>query len=202
VHYRSRPANDDAIRARLRALASIRRRCGYRRLHFFLGQEGLALNLRKLRRIYREERLQVRRRIGRKRALGTRAPMAMPQGPNQRWSLDFASDALTDGRRFRILVVVDDFTRECLTLVADTSLGGVSLANSTPLLLSVGDAALTEPPECGRAIPRLRRRLWRAEDASCPRHGWTGRRRRDRPYGGTPQCRPPIAPPSGRYETT
>jgi putative transposase len=67
----------------------------------------------------------VRRRGGRKRALGSRAPIVLPQGPNQRWSLDFASDALSDGRRFRILAVVDDFTRECLALVADTSLPGL-----------------------------------------------------------------------------
>src|SRR5260370_35397527 len=54
--------------------------------------------------------------------------MAIPQGPNQRWSMDFVSDALTDGRRFRILAVVDDFTRECLCLVADTSLSGLRVA--------------------------------------------------------------------------
>jgi putative transposase len=66
----------------------------------------------------------VRRRGGRKRALGTRAPIALPEAPNQRWSLDFVSDTLTDGRRFRVLCVVDDFTRECLALVADTSLSG------------------------------------------------------------------------------
>jgi hypothetical protein len=61
------------------------------------------MNHKKLRRLYREERLQVRRRSGRKRTVGTRAPMALPQGPNQRWSLDFLSDAFADGRRFRIL---------------------------------------------------------------------------------------------------
>ena len=82
------------------------------------------LNHKKLFRLYREERLVVRRRGGRKRALGTRAPMTLPQGPNQRWSLDFVSDVLADGRRFRVLVVVDDFTRECLALVVDTSLSG------------------------------------------------------------------------------
>ncbi len=76
--------------------------------------EGVLINHKKLRRLYAEERLQVRRRVGRKRALGTRAPMALPQGPNQRWSLDFVSDTLTDSRRFRILAVVDDFTRECI----------------------------------------------------------------------------------------
>ena len=81
--------------------------------------EGLVMNHKKLRR-----RLLARRRSGRKRALGMRAPMTIPPGPNQRWSLDFLSDAFTDGRRFWILAMVDDFTCECLALVADTSLGG------------------------------------------------------------------------------
>ena len=70
----------------------------------------------------------VRRRGGRKRALGLRRPIEVPRGPNQRWSLDFVSDQLTDGRRFRILAVVDDFTRECLALQADTSLSGRRVA--------------------------------------------------------------------------
>ncbi len=73
--------------------------------------EGWKINHKKLRRLYAEERLQVRRRGGRKRALGTRAPMTLPQGSNQRWSRDFVSDTLTDSRRFRMLAVVDDFTR-------------------------------------------------------------------------------------------
>lgn len=107
VRYRSRRPDDAAVRVRLRELASIRRRFGYRRLHIMLKREGIVMNRKKLRRIYREERLQVRRRGGRKRALGTRAPMALPQGPNQRWSLDFPLDAMTDGRRFRILAIVE-----------------------------------------------------------------------------------------------
>ena len=80
------------------------------------------------RRLYREERLQVRRRGGRERALGTRAPMTIPQGRNQRWSLDFVSDAFACGRRFRIFAVVDDFTRECVRLIADTSISGMRVA--------------------------------------------------------------------------
>lgn len=103
VRYRSLRPDDGAVRARLRELAAIRRRFGYRRLHVLLRREGVHMNHKKLRRLYAEERLQVRRRGGRKRALGTRAPMTIPQGPNQRWSLDFVSDALTDSRRFRIL---------------------------------------------------------------------------------------------------
>src|SRR5271157_1266635 len=90
-----------------------------------LAREGHALNHKKLYRLYREERLMVRRRRGRKRALGTRAPMTLPIRINQRWSLDFIADTLSDGRRFRILCVVDDFSRECLACVVDTSLSGV-----------------------------------------------------------------------------
>ena len=95
------------------------------------------MNHKKLRRLYREERLQVRRRGGRKRALGTRAPMAIPQGPNQRWSMDFVSDRLSDGRRFRIMTLVDDFTRECLALVADTSISGLRVTRELDKVIAV-----------------------------------------------------------------
>jgi len=95
----------------LRELASERRRFGYRRLLILLRREGFEVNHKRLFRLYREERLTVRKRGGRKRALGTRAPLGLPVRPNERWSLDFASDVLTDGRRFRVLVVMDDFSR-------------------------------------------------------------------------------------------
>jgi putative transposase len=119
----TRPA-DTELRERLKELSSERRRFGYRRLHLLLGREGWQVNWKKLYRIYREEGLTVRKRGGRKRAIGTRAPMAIPQGPNQRWSLDFVSDSLSDGRRFRVLCVIDDYSRECLATVVDTSLSG------------------------------------------------------------------------------
>jgi putative transposase len=138
VRYRSLRPNDATIRARLRELASVRRRFGYRRLLLMIRSEGVLINHKKLRRLYAEERLQVRRRGGRKRALGTRAPMALPQGPNQRWSLDFVSDTLTDSRRFRILAVVDDFTRECIVLVADTSLSGTRVGRATMIVSDNG----------------------------------------------------------------
>ncbi len=125
--YASRRPDDAAARGRLRELAGERRRFGYRRLHILLGREGMTMNHKKLFRLYREEGLSVRKRGGRKRALGTRSPMMLPDGPNQRWSLDFVSDALNNGRRFRVLTVVDDYTRECLALVADTSLSGERL---------------------------------------------------------------------------
>ena len=124
LHYRAKRADDTALRKRLRELAQERRRFGYRRLGWLLTREGHSMNHKKLYRLYREERLMVRRRGGRKRALGSRTPMELPQAINQRWSLDFVSDTLADGRRFRILCIVDDFSRECLAAVVDTSLGG------------------------------------------------------------------------------
>lgn len=126
--YKSTRSDDTVIRNRLRELASERRRFGYRRLHILLRREGFQLNWKKLYRIYKEERLAVRKRGGRKRALGTRAPMTLPQRRNERWSLDFVSDALVDSRRFRILCVIDDYSRECLATVVDNSISGERVA--------------------------------------------------------------------------
>ena len=122
---------------RLRELSSERRRFGYRRLHVLLKREGFQVNHKKLRRIYREEGLSVRKRGGRKRALGTRRPIAVPSKVGERWSLDFVSDSFMEGRRFRILCVVDDFSRECLTLVADTSISGQRLARELDKLIEL-----------------------------------------------------------------
>ncbi|MEQ1717799.1 MAG: IS1182 family transposase [Hyphomicrobium sp.] len=82
------------MRQRIRELAGERRRFGYGRLHFLLKKEGVAMNQRRFRRLYRAEGLQVRKRNGRKRALGMRAPLALPSRPNERWSLDFVSDIM------------------------------------------------------------------------------------------------------------
>jgi putative transposase len=136
VRYRSRRPDDPALRERLRALARERRRFGYRRLLIFLRREGFIVNHKRLFRIYREERLMVRKRGGRKRALGIRAPMAVPQLPNDRWSLDFVSDQMASGRRFRILAIFDDCTRECLAAVADISLSGRRVARELDLLIA------------------------------------------------------------------
>jgi putative transposase len=134
LRYQCKRPDDATVRQRLRELAAERRRFGYRRLGWMLAREGHALNHKKLYRLYHEERLMVRRRRGRKRALGTRAPMTLPNAINQRWSLDFVSDALSDGRRFRILCIVDDFSRECLATVVDTSLGGVRVVRELETL--------------------------------------------------------------------
>ncbi|WGR93095.1 IS3 family transposase [Bradyrhizobium sp. ISRA443] len=135
MRYWTTWADDAGLRQRMRAIAQERRRFGYRRLHVLLKREGYAINHKKLFRLYREEKLAVRRRGGRKRAIGTRAPMTVPLAPNDRWSLDFVSDQLTDGRRFRILTVVDDCTRECLALVPDTSLSGRRVARELDRLV-------------------------------------------------------------------
>lgn len=137
VRYKSLRLDDRELREAMRRVASERRRFGYRRIHVMLTREGITMNQKKLRRLYREEKLQVRRRGGRKRALGTRRPMAVPDRVNARWSLDFVSDAFTDGRRFRVLAVVDDFTRECLALVADTSLSGARVARELDAIIAV-----------------------------------------------------------------
>ena len=160
VRYRSVRSDDAGLRERLRSLAAERRRFGYRRLHIMLAREGVLVNQKKLRRLYREERLQVRRRGGRKRALGTRAPMVLPDGPNQRWSLDFVSDALEDSRRFRILCVVDDFTRECIGLVADTSLSGVRVARELDAIVGRRGKPLTVVSDNGTELTSMAILKW------------------------------------------
>ena len=160
VRYRSCRADDVSARTRLRELASIRRRFGYRRLHILLKREGIVMNHKKLRRLYREEHLQVRRRGGRKRALGVRAPLAVPQGPDQRWSLDFLSDAMIDGPRFRILAIVDDFTRECLALVADTSLSGLRVARELDAVIAIRGCPATIVSDNGTELTSMTMLRW------------------------------------------
>ena len=136
VRYLSRRGDDAELRDAIKRVSRERGRFGCRRIHVMIAREGFEVNHKKVRRIYREEKLQVRRRGGRKRALGTRKPMVLPDGPNQRWSLDFVSDALTDGRRFRILAVVDDYSRENLVLAADTSLSGGRVARALDQIIA------------------------------------------------------------------
>lgn len=136
VRYQSIRPDDAGLRVTMKQVATERRRFGYRRIHVMLQRQGIVMNQKKLRRLYREENLQVRKRGGRKRALGTRRPMVLPSCANERWSLDFVSDALTDGRKFRVLAVVDDYSRECLTLMADTSLSGLRVARELNALIA------------------------------------------------------------------
>ncbi|MBJ7498123.1 MAG: IS3 family transposase [Sphingopyxis sp.] len=124
MRYRSQRGDDAEVREKLRDLAQQRRRFGYRRLHILLRREGVMINRKKTQRLYREEGLMVRRRRNRRRAIGARAPAPVLALPNQRWSLDFVHDQMASGRRFRVLNIVDDVTRECLRAVPDTSISG------------------------------------------------------------------------------
>jgi putative transposase len=137
VRYRCRRRDDPKLRERLVGLARERRRFGYRRLLIFLRREGFVVNHKRLFRLYREERLMVRRRRGRKRAVGTRTPMPVPAWPNGLWVLDFVSDQLVCGRRFRILAIYDVCTRRCLVAIADFSLSGKRVARELNLLIAV-----------------------------------------------------------------
>ena len=136
VRYRARRAPDEELRARLRELAGEQRRFGYRRLHVLLLAEGRLLNRKKTQRLYREEGLTVRKRKGRKRATGSRAPILIEALPNARWSVDFVHDQLSNGRRLRILNVIDDVTKECLAAVADTSISGRRVARELDAILA------------------------------------------------------------------
>ncbi len=124
VRYRSCRPPDAELRARLRDLANERRRFGYRRLFILLRREGEASGVNRIYRLYREEGLLVRKLWARRKAIGTRAPILIEAKANARWSLDFVHDQFANGRRFRILNVVDDVTKECLGAIPDTSISG------------------------------------------------------------------------------
>jgi len=136
VRYRSRRPADSELRGRLRELANQRRRFGYRRLFILLRREGEPSGINRIYRLYREEGLMVRKRRGRRKALGTRAPILVEARPNARWSLDFVHDQLANGRRFRILNVVDDVTRECLGAVPDVSISGARVVRELSAIVA------------------------------------------------------------------
>ena len=135
VRYRSCRPPDLALRTQLRNLANERRRFGYRRLFVLLRRDGEPSGINRIDRLYREEGLTVRKRRARRRAVGTRAPILVEAKANARWSLDFVHDQLACGRRFRILNVVDDVTRECLAAIPDTSILGRRVARELTRLI-------------------------------------------------------------------
>jgi len=135
VRYRSRRPPDTALRARLRELANERRRFGYRRLFIMLRAQGEPSGINRIYRLYREEGLTVRKRKARRRAVGTRTPILVEARINVRWSLDFVHDQFALGRRFRILNIVDDVTRECLAAIPDTSISGKRVARELTALI-------------------------------------------------------------------
>jgi putative transposase len=122
--YRPVRRHDDELRERIRELAHQRRRFGCPRIHLLLRREGIVVNHKRTERIYREEGLSLRKRKRRKSAAMARVILPAPTRPNERWSMDFVTDSIVTGRRFRALVIVDDYSRECPAIEVDTSLGG------------------------------------------------------------------------------
>ena len=124
LQYQPRPKGDAVLADRLKELAQQRRRFGSPRLHVLLRREGWKINHKRTERLYREAGLSLRLRRRKRRAAELRVPMLEPERVNQRWSMDFVSDCLWSGRRFRSLTIVDDYTRESPAIEVDTSLGG------------------------------------------------------------------------------
>lgn len=137
VRYERKRKGDAAERALLAELAAERRRFGYRRLREMARRRGVVMNLKKVWRLYRELGLKVRRRGGRKRAVGTRAPLEKATCPNAIWVLDFVSDTLECGRRFRVFNVEDQFTRRGLGVEVDTSLPGKRIVRVLERLVAI-----------------------------------------------------------------
>jgi putative transposase len=144
--YQAKPKNDNEIRSRLRELAEQRRKFGAPRLHTMLRREGHLINHKRTERLYKEEGLSLRRKKSRKRISHLRVVMDKPERINQHWSMDFVSDSLYNGRRFRVLTVVDDLSRECPVLEVDHSLTGqrvtrildrVSMVRGLPEVITV-----------------------------------------------------------------
>ncbi|WP_408380283.1 IS3 family transposase [Paraburkholderia megapolitana] len=123
--YESRRADDGELTGRMVAIAAQKRRYGYRRIHVLLRREGWLANHKRIWRLYSRAGLSVRRRKRKRIAAVERMPRSLPTASNQSWSMDFVSDGLAHGRRFRCLNVVDDYTRECLAIEVDTSLSGL-----------------------------------------------------------------------------
>jgi putative transposase len=122
--YRSHRSLALELRIRIAELAAMKRRYGYRRIQVLLRREGWSVNHKRTYRLYREQGLMVRKRKRKRIGIAERHPLPVPQVPNQSWSMDYVADGLIDGRRLRVLAVVDDYSRECLALEVDTSLPG------------------------------------------------------------------------------
>lgn len=157
LQYESQARDDTALRERLRHWASLKPRWGAPILHDVLKAEGLVINRKRTERLYREEGLSLRRKLRRKLPRQARVPLPVPTAPDERWSMDFIHDQLSNGRRFRCLTLVDDFTRQCLALHVDTSIGGagvvavlerVALARRLPKVITVDNG----PEFTGKAL--------------------------------------------------
>jgi putative transposase len=122
--YKPKPNDDDKVRQRLKELAQEKRRYGCRRLHVLIKKEGLVINHKRTERIYRLESLSIRTKKRKKISGALRLVLPKAERTNQIWAMDFVSDALCNGRKFRCLAIIDLYSRECLKTVVDTSISG------------------------------------------------------------------------------
>ena len=124
LRYERRDDGNGELRERIVALAHRHRRHGYRMIHLRLRQEGWRVNIKRVRRLYRQENLMVHKRKRKKGTLGERQPLIRPSRANEVWSMDFVFDRLADGRSLKCLTVVDDATQESVTIAPDTAISG------------------------------------------------------------------------------
>lgn len=138
--YAARKDPQTALRRRLRELAATRVRWGYRRLTVLLRREGWPVNAKRIYRLYREEDLTVR--TAKRKKLAQRARVASPPAtkPNERWAMDFVADRFSSGYRFRVLTIVDVYTRECLALYVDRSISGKKVAAALDAVVALRGA--------------------------------------------------------------
>jgi putative transposase len=137
IRYVSKKLEEELLRERITSIAHEKRRYGYRRIHLLLKRDRMKINHKKVFRIYQELGLKVVKRGGRKRAVGQRIISMPVTEKNQEWSLDFVHDATADGRKIRLLTIVDDFTRESLNIVVDTSLNGRRVRDELEKIIEV-----------------------------------------------------------------
>lgn len=160
LQYQPQPACDGPLRQRLRHWAALKPRWGSPMLHDVLKAEGLVINHKRTERIYREENLSLRRKTRKKLPAHARVPLPKASAPNQRWSMDFIHDQLSNGRRFRCLTLVDDFTRQCLALHVDTSIGGQTVADVLEGLLKTRGLPKTITTDNGPEFTGKALHLW------------------------------------------
>jgi putative transposase len=158
-YYRAKPQDPAPLRMRLRELAAVRPRFGYRRLYILLRREGWRVNHKRIYRLYGEEQLAVRTKRRKKRASHLRVVLPRPTRSNEQWCMDFMADRLEDGRRIRILTVEDVFTRECLAVEIDTSLPSARVVRvlerparerAAPAVITVDNGSEFYAPTAGR----------------------------------------------------
>jgi putative transposase len=160
MNYRSRRDPQHALRVRMRELAASRVRFGYRRLTVMLRREGWAVNAKRIYRLYTEDGLAVRTKVRKKIARRSRVPALRATRPNEKWSMDFVVARLLDGRWFRVLTVVDQFTRECLLLLADSSLTGQKVALALSQVIAARGAPVSITVDNGTEFASKAMDVW------------------------------------------